>query len=78
MTEFIFNIFNKISGIDLLLIGSYVLALNLFLGGLSKSLEVIKDKTESNLDNKLYGYVNKLIERLQKLVDVLGANRKHK
>lgn len=53
------------------------LMLNLFLSGLSKALEVIKDKTKTEADNKLYDVVQKCASVLQKVVDWSSGNRQH-
>lgn len=52
-------------------------AVNFVLSGLSKALEVIKDKTENKTDDKIYLYVNKAALITQKIVDWASANRKH-
>lgn len=62
------------------LVGSVIVVamfLNFFLSGLSKGLEVIKDKTENKVDDKIYVYVNKAAQVLQKIVDWASANRSH-
>lgn len=47
------------------------------LSGLSKALEVIKDKTSSNLDNRAYEWVNKAASALKVVIDWLSGNRAH-
>ncbi len=62
------------------LVGSVIVVamfLNFFLSGLSKALEVIKDKTENKVDDKIYLYVNKAAQIIQKIVDWASANRSH-
>lgn len=62
------------------LVGSVIVVamfLNFFLSGLSKALEVIKDKTENKVDDKIHLYVNKAAQVLQKIVDWASANRSH-
>ena len=56
----------------------YLVAFNLLLGGLSSALNLIKDKTESSLDNKLASGVGALSGLLLKLIDLLGGNKEHK
>lgn len=56
----------------------WVLALNLFLSGLGKALEKIKDHTKSKADNKAYEVISKVTGVLQKIVDLISANRAHK
>jgi hypothetical protein len=56
---------------------AYVLAMNFLLSGVSKSLAVIKDKTESKIDDKIWFYVNKAAGICQKVVDIFSANPKH-
>ena len=53
------------------------LALNLVLSGLSKALEVIKDKTESKFDDEIYAKLAKVTAILQKVIDWGSANRSH-
>ncbi len=62
------------------LVGSVIVVamfFNFFLSGLSKALEVIKDKTENKVDDKIYLYVNKAAQIIQKIVDWASANRSH-
>lgn len=60
-----------------LVVVPYLLALNVFLSGLSKALEMIKDKTETKADDKLFALVDKAVGGLGKIVDLVSANRKH-
>lgn len=53
-----------------------VVALNLLLSGISKALEVFKDKTATNIDNKIFDALAKVLSVLQKIVDWGSANRK--
>lgn len=53
------------------------LMLNVFLSGLSKALEVIKDKTTTEVDNKAYALIQKIAAVLQKVVDWSSGNRQH-
>jgi len=62
-------------------IGSMVavlVAFNLMLSGLSKLLDLVKDKTPTQIDNKLAAAVSKAVSFLQSAIDWLGANREHK
>lgn len=52
--------------------------INIVLSGLSGLLGAIKDKTESQLDNKIAAIVSVLAGYLQKGLDFLGYNPKHK
>lgn len=52
-------------------------ALNFLLSGVSKMLEVIKDKTATNLDNRAFIFVNKLTGILSKVIDWSSGNREH-
>ena len=56
---------------------SCIIAFNLLLSGFHKALEVIKDKTSTDLDNKLYDIVGKIAQVLQKIIDYIGMNRAH-
>ena len=55
-----------------------LIAVNLVLSGLSKGLELFKDKTSSQLDNRIWGVLNKASSVLQKAVDWMQGNRAHK
>lgn len=55
-----------------------VLAVLALMSGLSKFLEFVKDKTSTQLDNKMYEYLNKGISLIQKLLDLFMGNPKHK
>jgi hypothetical protein len=56
----------------------YVLAVNVLLTGIYNALEYIKDKTKTEVDNKLYAFLGKVITIVQKLIDAVGFNPKHK
>ena len=61
-------------------IGSTIIIMvsfNLFLAGLSAGLEKIKDKTETQVDNKAFEIVSKVSAFLSKIVDTVGYNPKH-
>ena len=53
----------------LAMIVAIITALNFFLSGLHKALELIKDKTSSNLDNQADSVVLKIMGVLQILLD---------
>lgn len=48
------------------------------MSGLSLALEKIKDLTSTDLDNKTYEMVKKIVAFTQKIVDFLTANLPHK
>jgi len=50
-----------------------VVALNLVLKGLYEGLEVIKNKTASNVDDKIASALSKVLAVSQKIVEFLGA-----
>lgn len=54
-----------------------VMGINIMLSAAGKILDMVKDKTESNTDNKALVIVNKIAAVLTKLLDWTGANRKH-
>lgn len=56
----------------------WVIALNLGLSGISKALEKVKDKTKTDLDNRAYATLYKIVSKLQKLIDFASANIQHK
>lgn len=76
--EFINSIIGKLFGFDHAVVLMYLVAFNMLLSGLYKGLEHIKDKTESNLDNKIYDIVGKIIKVLLKVLDYAGYNIEHK
>jgi hypothetical protein len=55
----------------------YVMAFNLVVSGLAKALELIKDKTASKTDDKVWYWVDKLAGFSKSIVDFLSANPKH-
>jgi hypothetical protein len=57
---------------------SVLVAFNLILSGLSKVLDVFKDKTATQIDNKAYKLINQAIVLIQKLIDWMSGNRQHK
>jgi len=62
------------------LIGTVVLTItcfNILLSSVDTVLEKIKDKTASQLDNKLYAVVHPAVGFLKSVLDFLGANREH-
>jgi hypothetical protein len=60
------------------LIAAYFVGFNVALTGISKGLELIKDKTSNTADNKLYDIICKVTSVLQKIVDAAGFNPEHK
>lgn len=55
-----------------------VMALNLFLSGLHKALEIVKDIIPGDADNKLWAILGKVLAVLQRIIDYIGMNRAHK
>lgn len=55
----------------------FVVAFNLFLGGVHMALAKIKDVTVSTWDNTADGYVVMVMGWLQKLIDLFGGNIAH-
>jgi hypothetical protein len=55
-----------------------LVAFNVILGGISKILDLVKDKTKTDVDNKTHAFIQKMVLKLQKLIDWMGANREHK
>jgi hypothetical protein len=51
---------------------------NVAVSATQKVLEVIKDKTESKADDKLYDFLHKYAGYVQKGIDWISANREHK
>lgn len=56
---------------------AYVVAFNLALTGIQKGLDLIKDKTSTQLDNKAAAVLGKVVGLLSKLIDAMGFNPKH-
>lgn len=54
------------------------ICLNVLLSAVSKILDLIKDKTSTDLDNKASGIVQKVVVILTKAIDFIGMNRPHK
>ena len=55
----------------------YVVAVNVALSGISAGLAKIKDITATNLDNKIFDILNKVVGFSTAIVDFIGGNRKH-
>jgi len=53
-----------------------VLALNSLLSGLQKSLEFIKDKTETKADNQAYDIITKALNILSVIISWMSARPK--
>ena len=56
---------------------AFVVAFNLALSGIKAGLDLIKDKTASQVDNKAADIVGKAVELLGKILDLIGYNKKH-
>lgn len=50
-----------------------VMALNALILGLHKGLELIKDKTKTDADNKLHAATTKIVSVAQKILELLAA-----
>lgn len=69
---------NLINGPQIAMILACVVAMNILLAGAAKALEAIKDKTATDVDNKIYAVISKISGFLSKALDIMGANREHK
>ena len=78
MWELIVGFLSNLGGIDVAKYLFIVVAFNALLVGLRSFLEVIKDKTATLIDNKIYDFLSKIIDILLKIIDIVGANPKHK
>jgi hypothetical protein len=56
----------------------YVLSVLAVLQGIAKALEVIKDKTSTQVDNKVAAVLNKVIGAAQWCLDLVSGNLAHK
>jgi len=54
------------------------IGLNVALAAASKILDMIKDKTSTQVDNKIASVISKIALILGKIVDYAGMNRSHK
>ena len=54
-----------------------IVCFNFVLMGVQKALEVIKDKTASNLDNVAYSVIHSVTSFLQVVIDWGTGNRAH-
>jgi len=69
------------SMMDTGLIGIVVMVaicLNVLLAAIQKVLDIIKDKTATQVDNKIAAIIAKITSLLSKAIDVIGMNRAHK
>lgn len=73
MTDFFNSSGGVIAGIALIII-----AVNTILTGIYKALELIKDKTKSDWDNKLYSVLTVVIGWIQKIIEIISANPTNK
>jgi hypothetical protein len=55
-----------------------IMVFNVIVSGLQKILEIVKDKTATQVDNKLYVAVSKLSSMLSGAADFITGNREHK
>lgn len=55
-----------------------VIAINLMLSGAQKLLEIVKDKTATDSDNKAHAVLLKVTGFLTKAVEWISANRQNK
>ena len=78
MVEWILARFGSLVGADVAIILAVLFAVNIALTSASKGLEVIMDKTETNLDNKAYAVINSIIKVVVKILDIVGYNPAHK
>lgn len=76
--EFIGSLISKLLGFDHALVIVYVVSFNALLSGVYKSLSLIKDKTKTDIDNKAYDIIGKIISGLMKAIDYMGYNIEHK
>lgn len=51
---------------------------NILVSSTQKVLEIIKDKTSSDADNKVHAFIAKYAGFVQKAIDWVSANRPHK
>ena len=56
----------------------WVLAMNTCLWGLKNGVDMIKDKTASQVDNKIAAGLGKVLGLISKVLDVVGMNPAHK
>jgi hypothetical protein len=56
---------------------AFVAAFNIALSGLKAALDLIKDKTATQVDNKAAEFIGKIAVLLGKALDVIGYNKKH-
>jgi hypothetical protein len=54
-----------------------VMCLNILMTALKTVLEKIKDKTETQADNKMYDIVTKICNILSTVIDWTSANKEH-
>lgn len=56
----------------------YIIGFNALLAGVKVALDKIKDATTSSWDNKASELLAKVISFIQKIIDIIGFNPKHK
>lgn len=60
------------------LILAVVISVNLALSGAYAALGKIKDLTETNVDNKIWEFLGKIVDVLQKIIEFASGNPKNK
>jgi hypothetical protein len=55
----------------------YVVAFNLFLSGLKKAVDAIKDSTPTTIDDKASTFLGVAMTWLGKIIDMIGYNPSH-
>lgn len=60
------------------LILAVVISVNLALSGVYAALGKIKDITQTSLDNKVYDFLGKVVDVLQKIIEFASGNPKNK
>lgn len=72
------ELIDSIKNFDLVALLAIIATFNTALYALGAFLDKIKDKTATDLDNKLSSVINSVASFLKKLVDMFSANKEHK
>lgn len=77
MLDFIKSIFSGDQG-PILQVVAIVSAFNAVLYSISAALDVVKDKTSSDFDNRAADLIHKIASVVQKILDLIVGNKEHK
>ena len=76
--SFLVEMFAKFQGFDLAYYVVILMGFNMAISGLKKGVDYFKDKTSTDLDNKVSNLLGKLLSLMGRVLDMVGGNVEHK